>query len=106
MKIRTIMPSMVASAVLSVLLVGCNEQSKSTMTTSQPVDSTSIWAHVNSVIPKDDKVEQKVAAILAKMTIEQKVAQTIQPEIKSISVEDMRRYGFGSYLNGRLISKR
>ncbi len=100
MKIRTIMPSMVASAVLSVLLVGCNEQSKSTTATSQPVDSTSLWAHVNSVIPKDDKVEQKVDAILAKMTIEQKVAQTIQPEIKSISVEDMRRYGFGSYLNG------
>ncbi|WP_280117667.1 hypothetical protein [Pseudoalteromonas xiamenensis] len=42
MKIRTIMPSMVASAVLSVLLVGCNEQSKSTTATSQPVDSTSL----------------------------------------------------------------
>jgi beta-glucosidase len=24
----------------------------------------------------------------------------IQPEIKDITVEDMRKYGFGSYLNG------
>ena len=37
---------------------------------------------------------------MATMTLEQKVAQMIQPEIRNISVEDMRKYGFGSYLNG------
>jgi len=34
------------------------------------------------------------------MTLEQKVAQMIQPEIRDFTVDDMRRYGFGSYLNG------
>ena len=34
------------------------------------------------------------------MTLQQKVAQMIQPEIRDITVEDMRKYGFGSYLNG------
>ena len=34
------------------------------------------------------------------MTLEQKIAQMIQPEIRDITVEDMRKYGFGSYLNG------
>ncbi|KZN47031.1 hypothetical protein N482_02105 [Pseudoalteromonas luteoviolacea NCIMB 1942] len=34
------------------------------------------------------------------MTTEQKVAQMIQPEIRDITVEDMRKYVFGSYLNG------
>ena len=34
------------------------------------------------------------------MSLEQKVAQMIQPEIRDITVEDMRKYGFGSYLNG------
>ena len=34
------------------------------------------------------------------MTLEQKVAQMVQPEIRDFTVADMRRYGFGSYLNG------
>jgi len=34
------------------------------------------------------------------MSPEQKVAQMIQPEIRDITVDDMRQYGFGSYLNG------
>ncbi|NQZ09355.1 MAG: glycoside hydrolase family 3 C-terminal domain-containing protein, partial [Algicola sp.] len=33
-------------------------------------------------------------------TLEQKGAQMIQPEIRDITVADMRKYGFGSYLNG------
>ncbi|WP_207916252.1 exo 1,3/1,4-beta-D-glucan glucohydrolase [Lysobacter sp. N42] len=38
--------------------------------------------------------------MLETMTLEQKIAQMIQPEIRDITVEDMREYGFGSYLNG------
>nr|MDC2854812.1 exo 1,3/1,4-beta-D-glucan glucohydrolase [Ningiella sp. W23] len=45
-------------------------------------------------------MEQKIADMLKSMTLEQKIAQMIQPEIRNITVEDMRKYGFGSYLNG------
>jgi beta-glucosidase len=34
------------------------------------------------------------------MSVERKVAQLIQPQINSFTAEDMRRYRFGSYLNG------
>ncbi|WP_235901102.1 glycoside hydrolase family 3 protein [Pontixanthobacter aquaemixtae] len=34
------------------------------------------------------------------MSFERKVAQLIQPQINSFTAEDMRRYRFGSYLNG------
>ena len=34
------------------------------------------------------------------MSIERKVAQLIQPQIGSFTADDMRRYRFGSYLNG------
>ena len=34
------------------------------------------------------------------MTLAQKVAQMIQPEIRDITPDDMRKYGFGSFLNG------
>lgn len=46
------------------------------------------------------EAEAQVARLLAAMTLEQKVAQMIQPEIRWLSVEDVRRYGFGSVLNG------
>lgn len=44
--------------------------------------------------------DQQIADILAKMSLENKVAQLIQPQINSFTAEDMRRYRFGSYLNG------
>lgn len=59
----------------------------------------SIWPEL-PIKPKDPAVEAKIQEILAGMTLEQKVAQLIQPEIRDVTIEDMRRYGFGSYLNG------
>ena len=54
-------------------------------------------------LSKTDKaavVEQRVAAILADMTVEQKVGQMIQPEIKFVSPSDVKEYHIGSILNG------
>ncbi|NVK57110.1 MAG: glycoside hydrolase family 3 C-terminal domain-containing protein [Alteromonadaceae bacterium] len=48
----------------------------------------------------DAAIEKKLDKILSDMTLEQKVAQMIQPEIGYLKVEEMRKYGFGSYLNG------
>ncbi|MBB1397773.1 glycoside hydrolase family 3 protein [Pseudoalteromonas sp. SG44-8] len=58
------------------------------------------WPYVNTKLKRDPAVEAQIEQLLAKMTIEQKVAQMIQPEIGYLSVEQMRKYGFGSYLNG------
>lgn len=49
---------------------------------------------------QDGAVEQRVASLLSRMTLEQKVGQMIQAEIKSATPEDVRRYGLGSVLNG------
>lgn len=40
------------------------------------------------------------AQILAQMTLPQKAAQLIQAEISAVSLDDIRRYGIGSVLNG------
>ncbi len=58
------------------------------------------WPRIEVETPNHEAVERRVALILADMTLQQKVAQMIQPEIKDITIEDMRSYGFGSYLNG------
>ena len=68
--------------------------------TAKVVKDINIWPQQAPAIKVDPELEQKIAALLATMTLEQKVAQMIQPEIRDITVEDMRKYGFGSYLNG------
>ena len=58
------------------------------------------WPHVRSAIAPDPALEKRVAAIVAGMTLEQKVGQMTQPEIKSVTPDDVRRYYLGSVLNG------
>ncbi|MEM1380981.1 MAG: glycoside hydrolase family 3 N-terminal domain-containing protein [Pseudomonadota bacterium] len=41
-----------------------------------------------------------IADLVGRMSLERKVAQLIQPQINSFTAEDMRRYRFGSFLNG------
>ncbi len=48
----------------------------------------------------DPATEAKIEAILARMTLEQKVGQTIQADISAISPEDLERYPLGSILAG------
>lgn len=92
-------------AVLASLvgLVACNQSSErhaQIETSKHESRVPDFWPTLDIQIKPDAEVEEQVAKLLASMTVEQKVAQTIQPEIRDISPEDMRRYGFGSYLNG------
>jgi beta-glucosidase len=97
--------SSVANAIVgSVILMtmGCSEPIKPTVTSVKTSDTAvaDYWPALKPSIAMNTELEQKIDQMLSKMTLEQKVAQMIQPEIKDISVEDMRKYGFGSYLNG------
>jgi beta-glucosidase len=49
---------------------------------------------------QDTEVEAKVAALLARMTLEQKVGQMVQADIRSVTPDDVRKYRLGSVLNG------
>jgi beta-glucosidase len=58
------------------------------------------WPKVASAIRKDAALEARVAEIVAKMTLAQKVGQMTQPEIKNATPADVRQYYLGSVLNG------
>jgi beta-glucosidase len=49
---------------------------------------------------QDNDIEAKVAALLARMTLEQKVGQMVQPDIRSVTPDDVRKHRLGSVLNG------
>ncbi|OCW97160.1 exo 1,3/1,4-beta-D-glucan glucohydrolase [Alishewanella sp. HH-ZS] len=98
MKIKkTAMAMLMLSASGSLLLGACSEAPAPVAPDNA---ATSVWPQLKLPVAQDPAMEQAISELLAKMTLEQKIAQMIQPEIRDITIEDMRKYGFGSYLNG------
>jgi len=89
--------SITALMLAAITSSGCSQPSNSASDATSPKE---IWPTIETGIKSDAQMEQKIADMLKNMTLEQKIAQMIQPEIRNITVEDMRKYGFGSYLNG------
>jgi beta-glucosidase len=58
------------------------------------------WPHIHSAIAKDAEMEVRIQQIVAGMSLQQKIGQMTQPEIKSISPADVSKYYIGSVLNG------
>ncbi len=95
--------SSVAVSLAVLVNAGCSQEQKqqeNTQIETQTETSQQLWPKINNQVAKLNDVEERVSEIMATMTLEQKIAQMIQPEIRDITVEDMRKYGFGSYLNG------
>src|SRR5258707_256061 len=65
-----------------------------------PPSQAQAWPVVVSVVPKDPRIEARITELLHKMTLEQKVGQMIQADIRSVTAEDVRKYRLGSILNG------
>ena len=81
-------------AAIVIWLLPCQVKSE------QRSKVTEIWPRLDIAIQQEPVLEKKVADLLLTMSLQQKIAQMIQPEIGDITVADMRKYGFGSYLNG------
>ena len=60
----------------------------------------SLWPTAKAMPLRDAKIEARLDAIVARMSIEDKVGQLIQVDIASITPADLRTYKLGSILNG------
>ncbi|MDB1126123.1 glycoside hydrolase family 3 protein [Vibrio algarum] len=58
------------------------------------------WPQIQSKIAKDEAIESEISRIVTLMTLEEKVGQMIQPDIRGISIEEAATYKIGSILNG------
>jgi len=91
MKSKTVLLTCLAASLSASLAVtGCSSSEAAAAT----------WPAVKSPIKQDPTIESKIDDWLTKMSIEQKVGQMIQAEIKSISPDDAAKYHIGSILNG------
>ncbi|HEX5461204.1 MAG TPA: exo 1,3/1,4-beta-D-glucan glucohydrolase [Steroidobacteraceae bacterium] len=59
-----------------------------------------IWPQTRPQLPPDPALGRKVNALLAGMTLEEKVGQLIQGDITTLTPADLRQYPLGSVLNG------
>jgi beta-glucosidase len=58
------------------------------------------WPQVQPALAPDPALESRITAMLAGMTLEQKVGQVIQADIASVTPDDLRHFSLGSILNG------
>lgn len=82
----------VMSAIFTVFTASAVEPLKNTVPT--------VWQPIANPVPVNRELDELVESILSQMTLEQKVGQMIQPEIRSVNPADVRKYSLGSVLNG------
>jgi beta-glucosidase len=87
--------------VLGMVTWGCaNAGGADDEADGPPAIHPPLWPAVRSPIVHDPDLEKAVADLLARMTVQEKVGQIIQAEIRYVTPEDVKTYRLGSVLNG------
>ena len=94
------MISFSARTILLLLATTCTIVSGSAVAKKRDDTLLNDWPTVQSPISKDAAMERRIAEIVAGMTLEQKIGQMTQGEIRSITPDDVKKYYIGSILNG------
>jgi beta-glucosidase len=90
-----------AGAALLASSAGIAQNSSMAARDSGAVANPKNWPKAQSPLAiTDPQTEKRIAALVARMTIEQKVGQVIQGDISAITPEDLKRYPLGSILAG------
>ncbi|WP_018971293.1 glycoside hydrolase family 3 protein [Rudaea cellulosilytica] len=95
-------------AIAGLVLAGCTAATtKQAPTASTPkaervrsADSLADWPQLTSPIKPDAAMEARIREIVGGMTIEQKIGQMTQADIRKITPDEVRRFYIGSVLNG------
>ena len=85
-----------AVSLAGVLLMPIHSASADDAATVHPEQ----WPQGHWPLPPDPALEARVKALLAKMSVEDKVGQMIQADIKYVTPDDVRQYRLGSILAG------
>ncbi|WP_445357939.1 glycoside hydrolase family 3 protein [Microbulbifer sp. ANSA005] len=91
------------------VLAGCHSESQQTEpkadkaqadTGTSAAEGIDNWPELKPALPRDEKLEAQITEIMSRMSLEEKVGQMIQAEIRSVTPEDVKTYHLGSVLNG------
>lgn len=84
------------SAALTLLVASSSVLAAGPSAQSNP----EVWPALESPLPANPELERRVQALLAMMSVEEKVGQTVQGDIGSLTPDDVRKYRLGSALAG------
>ncbi|HEY4367682.1 MAG TPA: glycoside hydrolase family 3 protein [Steroidobacteraceae bacterium] len=98
--VRCFLRTLILVFCAAILLQGCTPKQTAQAQVKPAALPAVQWPHVTSTVKQDPQLEARVAALLRQLTLEQKIAQMVQPEIRYVTPADMRTYHFGSILNG------
>jgi beta-glucosidase len=59
-----------------------------------------LWPQAHWPWRRDTAMEARIAALIKRMTLEEKVGQILQADLSAVTPEDVHRYHLGSVLNG------
>ena len=83
-------------AVAALALTACAAPSLA----QQGVAHPEIWPEYTYPVPEIPADEARIADLLGRMTLEEKVGQLVQADLCCVTPEDVKRYNLGSVLNG------
>lgn len=90
--------------VLPIVLAGCGQEA-ATQAAPAPMEVRAVvhpqsWPKVPRPALDDSAIEPRLDALMKSLSVEEKVGQIIQPDVGTVTPEDVRKYRFGSVLNG------
>lgn len=59
-----------------------------------------LWPEIRPAVALDPAIEESVSDLMERMSVEHKVGQVIQAELRYVTPEDVREFRLGSILNG------
>ena len=87
-------------AIAGLVLAGCTAEAVKQTSAAANRGGVEAWPRVASPIRPDPAMEARIRTIVAWMSIEQKIGQMIQADIRKITPDEVRRFYIGSVLNG------
>ncbi|NLS14054.1 glycoside hydrolase family 3 protein [Vibrio sp. SM6] len=95
-------PTILSLCISATLISGCQFSDPAPATPLDPVNLPYLadWQPIASAVKVDPVIEAEVARILALMTLEEKIGQMIQPDLRGVTPEEATEYKLGSILNG------
>ena len=103
MKKGKTMNKLMLSVLIGAAMFGCsNEQATESNIAMMPAyegDAT-IWPAITPPIQQDPEMEARITDIISKMSLEHKVGQMVQGELRHVRPEHVLKYRLGSVLNG------
>lgn len=91
------------AAIIAAVACAAHAQTAAPTGRTAPAPATidpAHWPQPAWPLPVDPALEQRIGALMATMTTEEKVGQIIQGDIASITPDDVRKYRLGSILAG------